>query len=517
MIPPLPAILNDEKEGMRLLLEHLMHEHGIRSFSFVKEKWPGPNSLDRWIAFQEFITQHRLELSPNEIIESIPDSIDSEQGQKAFIVSADASAILSPKSHCSKPTHIASQYIDMCRLACERLMSSLEGRPGKLVQHVQPKLIISEHCGCLSSRDAGDTESMHIQKKKKSSDLRIKTTPGPGLQPVIQAYLAGFKHRHWFLSYYISDQHNSTQKTLGSPLQEEENGFASSLLPHSWIEEKTNASYIVQPLWLGTDQVGHVAMDIVPSDMAETELLGKGMIDHLAAQTRKAGRILGSARPSILRREGLHDEKTAEDIIQQLPIWILELDRNYKIRFANLAALRLLGLSKAECILKDYLSIVSPSYRESMKNALDFCLGDFSTKSADFCFATQSGSKVPAIGHIQNIMTPSGAQRIRLSGLELKPVMRDLCQPQSTFYQRYHFSIREKEIINAMIQGLDIKEMSKRFKLSENTVKGYMHLVYIKTGADGRKDFFKILRAYQPGRISTLSLGLFSAAFDDPV
>jgi DNA-binding CsgD family transcriptional regulator len=517
LVPPIPTILNDEKAGMRLLLDHLLHEHGIKSFSFVKEKWPGPSSSERWIAFQEYITQQGLDLSPNEVVETIPDSIESGQGEKAFIVSTNASAVICHNRHSEKPTHIAPQYIDICRLACERLMASLEGMPGQLVRHVQPKLMISEHCGCVSSRDAGTLDSLTSQKKEKSIDFSIENTPNPELHSVLQAYLAGFKHRRWFISYTVSDQHNSKRNILGFPLQKDENRLSSSLLPHSWIEEKTTASYIVQPLWLGTNQVGHVAMDIVPNRMAETESLSKGMIDYLAVETRKAGRVLGSAGPSILRREGLHDEKPDEDIIQQLPIWILELDRNYKIRFANLAALRLLGLSKAECILKDYLSIVSPAYRESMKNALDFCLGDFSTTCADFCFATQSGSKVPAIGHIQNIMTPAGAQRIRLSGLELKPVMRDLFQPKSAFYQRFHFSIREKEIINAMIQGLDIKEMSKKFNLSANTVKGYMHLVYIKTGADGRKDFFKILRAYQPGRISTLSLGLFSSTFDDPM
>jgi DNA-binding CsgD family transcriptional regulator len=54
--------------------------------------------------------------------------------------------------------------------------------------------------------------------------------------------------------------------------------------------------------------------------------------------------------------------------------------------------------------------------------------------------------------------------------------------------QKFHLTNREEEVLTLLLQGLSSKEMAGRMGISLNTVKAFMRLVMIKTGASSRSE-----------------------------
>lgn len=52
--------------------------------------------------------------------------------------------------------------------------------------------------------------------------------------------------------------------------------------------------------------------------------------------------------------------------------------------------------------------------------------------------------------------------------------------------ERFHFTTREQEAIQLVVEGLGTKDIAKRMGVSPNTVRAFLHLVMIKMGVGSR-------------------------------
>ena len=64
-----------------------------------------------------------------------------------------------------------------------------------------------------------------------------------------------------------------------------------------------------------------------------------------------------------------------------------------------------------------------------------------------------------------------------------------------TFVDEYGISIREREIIPLLNQGLSNREIAEKLFVSLATVKTHLHNIYEKTGAKSRYELFNLTRS----------------------
>ena len=68
------------------------------------------------------------------------------------------------------------------------------------------------------------------------------------------------------------------------------------------------------------------------------------------------------------------------------------------------------------------------------------------------------------------------------------------------------FSLREKDVLNLLMKGLTIKEISKELNISESTVKTYLHRIYRKLKVSSKAELFNKLSSYKNQKIVKLRI-----------
>lgn len=58
--------------------------------------------------------------------------------------------------------------------------------------------------------------------------------------------------------------------------------------------------------------------------------------------------------------------------------------------------------------------------------------------------------------------------------------------PVSELAERYHLTVRERQAVEFLTEGLTSKEIASRMHISPNTVKAFLHLVMLKTDVSTR-------------------------------
>ena len=71
--------------------------------------------------------------------------------------------------------------------------------------------------------------------------------------------------------------------------------------------------------------------------------------------------------------------------------------------------------------------------------------------------------------------------------------------PLSQVSQRFNLTQREREALGYLLQGLSSKAIAKRMNISPNTVKAYMRMIMVKTGASSRPAMVSKILLAQPG------------------
>jgi len=119
------------------------------------------------------------------------------------------------------------------------------------------------------------------------------------------------------------------------------------------------------------------------------------------------------------------------------------------------------------------------------------------SRFGEFRITQQSGEAINIITKANPIRKDSKVTGLRLSAINLKPLMSSVIMPEEVFFKHYHFTPRVKEVLVLMLQGYKTKDIAKKLFIAENTVKAHISAIYSEVGVNNREDFFDILKEYQ--------------------
>jgi DNA-binding CsgD family transcriptional regulator len=128
---------------------------------------------------------------------------------------------------------------------------------------------------------------------------------------------------------------------------------------------------------------------------------------------------------------------------------------------------------------------------------------------ADIRLINNEGQEINLISRTTPVLHENKMLGIRWSGIDVKPVITSIFAPDYTFFEKYKFSPREKEIIEFILQGYKNKEIAEKLYISESAIKYHTSYIYSKMNIKNKDEFFDNIRNYQVGRYGQSSF-LFS-------
>ncbi|MDC7221930.1 MAG: substrate-binding domain-containing protein [Spirochaetales bacterium] len=300
--------------------------------------------------------------------------------------------------------------------------------------------------------------------------------------------------------------------------------FSSSmLLPYGIGQEEKRHCYVIQTLFQGGEQLGFSVFDASSRDWRSLEMLrhklslslkNSDMLKEIHGYTEKLEQKVVQRTEELqeanrkLQREIGERKKAEEELRKQeehyrelalfLPTVILELDILLRPTFFNEAASDLLGVDDRDKFCTESLSV--HIYEEDKEQAEAFLAKILKLKHpvyGEMRFLDRNNKPVTVLVHGSPIFKDDMVRGIRLSAMEIKPLLSSIVMPEELFFVHYHFSPRVKEVLLLMLQGYKTPEIGEKLFIAESTVKAHIRAIYAETGVKKRSEFFKILEEYQ--------------------
>jgi PAS domain S-box-containing protein len=200
----IPSIIIDNEKGMRLLLNHLINDHGYKHFAFIKGQKGNKDADVRFNAFKRVLNEYKIPLDPDLMIEgdfridsgklAIKKLIDEKHPAFDVIVSAnDVMALgvieilrarhmnfignipitgfddIEISKYCQLTT-VKQPFYEQGRAAGEKIEKLLAGEKVKPQVIQEPKLILRMSCGCAAKKQKAGTK----QKKMHNDDETVQ-------------------------------------------------------------------------------------------------------------------------------------------------------------------------------------------------------------------------------------------------------------------------------------------------------------------------------------------------------
>lgn len=296
-----------------------------------------------------------------------------------------------------------------------------------------------------------------------------------------------------------------------------------SLLPPGILPRYTKYALITQALFLGYDHIGFVIFDLGAEDLQTYEILRsklsialrwtlmvkkiQNQADYLEREvfTRTKELTLANVK---LKQEIVERKRIEEELIRSeerfrelavlLPTILIELNTSLLIMFVNNEACEVLGISDDKRNKK--LPILLYIHKEDEERFTRYCseiINNEVSQFGEFRVVQESGKIINIIAKANPIKRDENVEGLRLSAINIKPLMSSVIMPEEIFFKHYHFTPRVKEVLILMLQGYKTKEIAKKLFIAENTVKAHISAIYTEVGVNNREDFFQILKEYQ--------------------
>ncbi|MBN2440162.1 MAG: substrate-binding domain-containing protein [Spirochaetales bacterium] len=296
-----------------------------------------------------------------------------------------------------------------------------------------------------------------------------------------------------------------------------------SLLPPGILPRYTKYHLIVQSLFLGYDHIGFVIFELGAEDLQTYEIL-RSKLSIALRRTLMVNRIQNQAdylekeviartkeltfanvklKQEIVERRRIEEEliKSEErfrELAILLPTILIELNETLLIMFINNEACEALGIGDDERNKK--LPFTQFLHEEDKERFSRYCMEIIEkevSQFGEFRIVQESGEVINLITKANPILRDEKVEGIRLSAINIKPLMSSVIMPEDVFFKHYHFTPRVKEVLVLMLQGYKTKDIAKKLYIAENTVKAHISAIYSEVGVNNREDFFEILKEYQ--------------------
>ncbi|MBN2535443.1 MAG: substrate-binding domain-containing protein [Spirochaetales bacterium] len=296
-----------------------------------------------------------------------------------------------------------------------------------------------------------------------------------------------------------------------------------SLLPPGILPRYTKYALIAQALFLGYDHIGFVIFELGAENLQTYEILRsklsialrwtlmvkkiQNQADYLErevfARTKELTLANVKLKQEIVERKRIEEElirseERFRELAVLLPTILIELNTNLIIIFMNNEACGALGISEDDRNKK--LPILQFIHKDDEERFSRYCreiINNEISQFGEFRIVQESGKVLNIITKANPINRDDNVEGLRLSAINIKPLMSSVIMPEEIFFRHYHFTPRVKEVLILMLQGYKTKEIAKKLFIAENTVKAHISAIYTEVGVNNREDFFKILKEYQ--------------------
>lgn len=514
-----PVVKTRFQNAFAQLLEHLRAVHGYRRFAWVGGPADNPESREREQAFRDFLASHDLPMNPRLILEgnftyasgkAAGAALISLRGEWDVVVSAnDTMAVAlretlgptapltgfddSPAAHEHGFTSVNPNLPALVEKALEVLALASPDPTEPLAYVIDAAgLVIRSSCGCPVSAGAGTGRPAQDQSTERIGGMARNILICQDMEDLDR-----------YLNTYLPTEGINYWKLLPTWKSPE----PLPLLPQNTADSAPSIA-IVHALCFNTELFGYLLLDLKNRDFMLSEWMRVHVSLLLQSWLRKSEGI--QARKMLsLEIEKLERRKAdIESVVNSLPVWIMEMDRRFYLRYINRAGSALIGLSPQEARNRPFLDFICPTDREALEQDLFRCRDHHARTSCQFSLIDAKGNKVPVACEAEplkeernvNLSTLFGSLSfeggLRLTGLKTRPLVES--RPlDDTFFRDFSFSKRQKEVLELLAKGMDVSETAQKMNLSDVTIRVQIHNIYVKTGVATRRELLELLNDYQ--------------------
>lgn len=262
------------------------------------------------------------------------------------------------------------------------------------------------------------------------------------------------------------------------------------IIPDNFLKSIDTDLFIL-PLVCQEKNFGYVVLGSL-----EAELLA---YEHISYEIANAlNNINKDKELQIIKDELQGSSDNLEDITSLLPMMIIETDLNTRIKNSNDMAGEILNInlekikSLRSIIVKDDINKIEPLIWKLNNTNQDLTYPGIRIMSHE----TKRIIPIAQISGIYNKET-NALNGFRWYLFDPLPLITCTVLPDDQFYQDNNISKREKDVIELIIQGSRIRDISQKLFISESTVKGHMTRIYSKFKVPGKADLIKMIQEYQ--------------------
>ena len=291
-----------------------------------------------------------------------------------------------------------------------------------------------------------------------------------------------------------------------------------NLLPSAVLPQGRRYTLFVLPLVSESQADGLFIVEEGISVEIAYGMLAEQIVNALE-NTRRLDQLEVAERKLLLAVEELRkSEERYREMAYLLPTIILETDLSLKFVYANQACLSLFGLPpEADIPQLHLLDFVHPDDRPRFTASLSrVVLGELPDLN-EVRLMRLDGQSLSVLSRASLIQKDNRIEGIRWSALDAKPLLASAVKPDPEFYERYHFSKRERDVVELLLQGYKLREVADMLYVSPKTVKAHVTSIYSRTNVSTREEFLNLVKNYLAVRYghAAFRFSLFSQLLRD--
>lgn len=519
-----PVLEGSNKRPLKILLQHLYDDHGYRNFAWLGGPQGNPVAGKRREWFLDFLGEHGLVLAPE--LDLMGD-FNTTSGRAAGLLLADLPGradvlvaandamalgvreIMGPDFPVCGLDNIEDGYLAglstvdtglelELRTVVNQLFSGPRGMRLEATTHrvAYGRAIIRSSCGCT-----GPYEKDHriqpvnrkgIETSSPSSEGIMAARDMSELNLVLESNLPSKGVRWWnFL-----------------PGAEKDHAFSHNLSLETLAQDDQPVQHIIHTLFRDNEHFGYFIHDGASGEYKFSEWLRINLCLSIQNWQRQASK----QKYRLLLKNELdrhaRNYSKLEAVLDELPVWILELDMSFQVRYVNRFFLDMTGLTRQDVLNRPLLDLVEPACHGGMTSAFRNAQKYPRPSTVSLALKQPGRVRMDLIADLRMI-EPGGNSLIhgklgsfgagpayRLTGMNLQQEMGDLAQGDSLFHQHYRLSKREQGVLELLNQGMDTPGIARTLALAESTVRVLLHQIYTKTGVSKRTELMEMLADY---------------------
>jgi PAS domain S-box-containing protein len=197
------------------------------------------------------------------------------------------------------------------------------------------------------------------------------------------------------------------------------------------------------------------------------------------------------------------NEEMFREMADFLPAVVFEFNKNLRLTYINKAGLENFGFNRSEFDRGiSILDLFVSDERERFTKQIHSVLKGEAANLKQFHLLKKDGSAINALINTSPIFRNGEVLGVRGTMIDIKPFFLSAILPDDSFFEEYHFTQREKEILILLAQSFKYKEIAEKLFISENTLKTHMSNIYDKMGVNSKYEIFDIIKDFQIKNVS---------------